>query len=432
MISFIFFVIALIILFVSTKNLNKAFILFLCFRLFVNYTIGLSFIPGLPNLQLEMLMCLFFIFKYGSRHKRMLRANPLYQAIHFLVISMAISSLLTEGELGTDLMRTFNTLVKGYVFVYPTWLFACSLQRKDINFLAWSFSISSIIIIAYSAFCLKIGMNPLVDYEIALTGGDLSESGYMNENSERGVRWSSVFLHPIGCGVNCVYLFAVSIFCYYYSTIKSKYKTILFVGLTLGLLFVMMQSKSRTPIIGFAILMMPLVLQLKNKSLIIGVFVAMAVFVNFLDDISMSLIRSITENNSDEVGGSSMEMRINQGLGVLHFWLQHPLFGYGLVGYGSLLTQHSKYDLFGVESVWLYTPLAFGIVGIYAIARLYWRMIKIKVKQHQLDVWAMVGSYILMNSVSTIPDQKEFLPFLVVFLYMRVNSSDTLVQRTTR
>lgn len=418
MISLIFFVLALVIVGVSCKNLDRGFILFLCFRLILNYTIGLSFIPGLPNLQLEMLMCIYFIFRYYAAYKKYVKFNPLFSAINLLIISVAISSVFTEADLGSEIMRSFNNLSKLYVFIIPIWLFACVFKEKDKAFLAWSIIISIIIVISYSVFCIKIGINPLVQYETSLVGGDFSSSGYMSETSVRGVRWSSIFLHPIGCGVNCVYLFGLLLFVQYFVNIRKLVKTFFLITLSLGLLFVILQTKSRTPMVGFFILVLPLLLQVKNISVVLSFLFIAIIGIGFLDDTSLSLIHSLSSNNSEDVGGSDAQMRMDQLSGTIHFLLNHPILGYGPMGV-DIVMRYSHFELFGLESIWFVTALSYGTVGIFALLYLYLRLFSIRIKKHKLDYLAVVVAFVFMNSISTAPDQKEYLLYLLVFLYMR-------------
>jgi hypothetical protein len=421
MIHAAFFILAILILIVSENNLNKGFILFLGFRLILNFTIGLSFVPGLPNIQLEMLLCIYYIYKYNKSKGYLLGKNPLHKCINFLAITMTLSSIFTEGEITSELMRCFNNLVRGYLFIYPLWLFSCNFKEKDKPLFAKTFIIGIAVVILYSLFCLRIGDNPLISFEDALSGVDLSESGYMDENSLRGIRWSSIFLHPIGCGVNCVYLLGVLLYIYYFCNIYNRLKGVLLIVLCIGLLFVILQTKSRTPMIGFALLLLPLVLQFKNKSIIIAFITIVILGINFLDDVSLTLISSLTQDKVSEVGGSDTNMRQQQLLGVLYFMQNHPILGYGAIGTEKVMTAVSKYELYGIESIWFSTGLAYGFVGILALVLLYWTMLRIKIRTHKYDCLSIVVAFILMNTFTSIPDQKEYLVFLLLFLYMKEN-----------
>ncbi len=418
MISIAFFIIALFIIYVSNKDLDRGFILFLCFRLILNYTIGISFIPGLPNIQLEMLMCIYFIYMYCMKYTRFIPSNPLFKSINVLILSFAISSVFTEANFVLEVFRLFNNLVRGYVFILPLWLFVCVFKERDKLFFAGCIYTSVLIVILYSLICIQLGENPLVQSEFALVGGDFSESGYMKESSLRGVRWSSIFLHPIGCGANCVYLLGLVFFLQHYLNIDNRIKVLILIVIIIGLLFVILQTKSRTPIIGFALLLLPSILQTKRLDVFLLIFLIMGVGLFLLDETSLALIGSFTQNNVEEVGGSDADMRVNQLLGTLYFMQYHPIFGYGSMGYDDIL-YNTKFELFGIESIWFITGLSYGIVGIFALSYLYFSMFNIKIKNHKFDIIAIAAAYVLMNTVSSIPDQKEFLPFLLIFLYIR-------------
>jgi hypothetical protein len=114
-------------------------------------------------------------------------------------------------------------------------------------------------------------------------------------------------------------------------------------------------------------------------------------------------------------------MRQQQLLGVLYFMQNHPILGYGAIGTEKVMTAVSKYELYGIESIWFSTGLAYGFVGILALVLLYWTMLRIKIRTHKYDCLSIVVAFILMNTFTSIPDQKEYLVFLLLFLYMKEN-----------
>lgn len=348
-------------------DFRKAFILFAILKIFLNENINIINIPGVPLLTLELAMNLCFAIFYFTIRDPKKKNDKFPFSIPFLlvIISIAISTIFSTAGFYSALTRSIGTILNDIVFTYILWKVLKS--GDDLRLLFGGLLLVFIFIALYGIFEKITGQNPIYDYEISLSGSAGKSIDFTLPSKERlGMSWvRSVIIHPIGLGVYIGGFLSMFLF------INKKYPEIL--GLPKGfillvsflLLCVLFFCNSRSPLVFFAVSIIPLI-SFRNRlspGMIIGIMILCFLGFRFIEPYFGNIL-SIFNNNgtTDDVGGSSLSQRLMQYASAIYLTKGHFISGLGIKSLDNLFGTDS--GILGAESIWLALLVERGFIGI--------------------------------------------------------------------
>lgn len=404
-------------------------VIYLCvFELFLNQNINVINIPGIPLLSLSTALNLYFIsYFYLFQRKKFILSKDLFpfkMAFIFIGISYLLSCIFSLGGFLASITRGLQEYVTPYLIVWMLWYVIKTPQdfKKLFVLLAIAFSF----IVVYAFYEKATGDKPLITYEQSLnSGGDQSKVlDWTYENDERttGGRVQSVFIHPIGAGLNfALFLVLFSYLFFYYRkflTINTGYILCLICSLLLCVFF----SNSRGPLLFLAVASLGLI-TLKSRNFYIGALLGVILLIPLYDYIApyMDNIFSFFDASAQKrVGGSDVKMRMAQFAAGEQLLLQHPLVGNGIKSIDYISNWSKVQDLLGLESVWLKLMVEQGLIGIVSYIFLIFSMLKSAVGKTKWFTIFLTLAYLLVSTITSTPGFMDYMFFIVLFFSIRL------------
>jgi len=434
----IFSLIALLIIIYSWNNFKNSVIVLCIFELFLNQNINLINVPGIPLLSMSTALNLYFLFYFYffQRKKFVSRTDrfPLKKAFILIGISYLLSCIFSLAEFTNTLTRGLQNFVTPFLFVWMLWYVIKT--SKDFKFFFILLAIAFSFIIIYAFYEKSTGNKPLMTYEQSLNkGGDESKIidwNYDNDERAAGGRIQSVFIHPIGAGLNfglCFILF-LYLFLYYkrFFNINICFTLCLLGSLLLCVFF----SNSRGPLIFLIVAALGLV-NLSSSKFYIGTFLGIILFLSLYGYIApyMDNILSLFDASAQKrVGGSDANMRMLQFAAGYELFQEHPLVGYGIKSLTYISNKQMVNALLGIESIWLRLMVEQGLIGLCSYIFLFYSMLKSAIGKTKNFTIFLTLAFIVVSSISSTPGFADHLFFIILFFSIRVqngyNKSTTL------
>lgn len=367
----------LIIVLTLTKPKWGLSIMLCCYLLLPAIPIEISGVQFKKNHVLILVVTLFFV-KQILIDSRRITYTPFMFCIIYLFFS-AIFIPFKEMGSSIQLYYIFYDIIIALFFPIAIWnVFLHSncviLYRKA---LLCCIFVSGL----YGIFLLFTeGFNPWISFFSLLEGGDDSiwTHYYSNESRLFG-RISSVFFHPMHYAAFIG--FAVIYLVYIRNKVTFKWFLLVFSILCVNLVTCGVRS-----VLGALIITILVFILLKRKLditltiiFVISIVVAIAMSIPGLDTY-LSSIFSKPENST--VGGSSLEMRLDQLEGALEEINNNPLMGKGYGWCRDYILQNEGHPvLLGFESIILVVLCNNGIIGLFLYA-LFGILYYLYVKRH--------------------------------------------------
>lgn len=387
-------------------NFKKSFLIFAFFKIILNSNINLVNLPGVPLLTLELVCNLCFAFYFFSIKKSLNKGRnfPLLNSFLLILISLFLSTIFSTVGFGSAITRTIKIVFNDLIFVYLLWSVLSTI--KDIQFIIKGFLVMFLFLTIYG-FVEKItGLNPINDYNISLNenGGQVTNWEYSEDGRLGMGRVRSAIIHPIGLGVclaGLLFLFYGVIINYRRVWRLNAIKVVIVFLLGICVLFF---TNSRSPLVFFGIIFLSF-LNFNKKSTYQYLFMGMVVFSlgysNF--EIYLENITSLFSANgsSENVGGSNIEMRINQFVSALNLLDGYYLLGLGIKSLQDLYGNDS--GILGAESIWISLAIERGFLGVLAHIVFLISVLKMGIGRSKLPIWFFTIGWLILTTISSTP-----------------------------
>ncbi|MFI3319049.1 MAG: O-antigen ligase family protein [Rikenellaceae bacterium] len=420
----IYVLIGLLILAYSYNNYKQGFLWFLVFKIFLVTNITLISLPGVPLLTLEVFMTLVMIVLFFlKRHKIDLERHkfPFLTPFKWLAASYFLSTLFAS----IGFMGAVSAFVKGItthlVTVYLMWMLI--KDKRDILFLVKWFTIAFIPITLYAFYEYSIQSNPLMEYQVTLVA-DAERALDFTYDAERGrgYRVQSMFEHAIGAGINWAMFFILTfllIFRYRWSSTKAN----LAVAVSIISLLAIFFTNSRASLVFIMIGSMAVV-NFKNSKfytyLLIGIGVILAASPLYIDYMN-NLLSIFDSKVQASVGGSNLEMRLNQLDAAIALMKRSPIVGLGYK-FQNVMSGRTVDALLGMESMWFRILTQFGLLGVVANSVLaYFSLYKIPRKFGSWPLFYISLAYWVTASATSVPGMLLYMYYMILIIIMKLH-----------
>lgn len=394
-----FFVLAII--FLLLWDYRKAIIIIAPFKLFF-FSLAIG---NLPLTSVVSIVSAFFFFG-RSTHKD--KSFPLTLSFVLLAFSILCSNLHGGFHIKNAIFQISDYLLYIYMLYY------CICDRKDIILLFRSCNVFMLLVLCNGFYeFYTLGTNILRDIII----GYSKKGSYFTENSlcDRGYRTCSIYGHSITYGMMVITM--AYLYLFFLKGIAFSFNKMIFFVLMLTTVFL---TNSRTPLLGLIIYSLPFLLEMKSSGYIrIYIFcIVMSVLYLGGNYIGKSF-ESIFYSEENDMGGSSIEMRILQFEGVMAAISENIWFGRGaVVGWEEI---RNKYYILGGESIVFQVLLRQGIIGIVIYIFFFFEVIKASLRNYYFKyiVILAVGWFVMQFSTSTI-DISDYPMLLAFVIYYKI------------
>lgn len=312
---------------------------------------------GNTHVGLNFCMLAFVIFTMAKYRKERLyiRTNPFYLNILAFIIGFILIYLLGAYR---SSIYPFTVLILNYLFVILLWQYF--KFKSDILYFIKCLIIVFIIICLYAIIEYILGHNIWMEWLQSQTTASIFSSHH--DDYRLGfARMNSVFHFPIPLGDACAIMISFLLFWELNSSaklLKGKGLIIIIGLLIIGLIL----SNSRAPIVALFFGLLHLNIFKNKKRLFIFIITGVVLFSLGYSYLS-SVIESMINASSDNVGGSSVNLRELQLAYCINEFHKNPLFG---AGFNRLmeLQDVTNRELAGAESYAFFLLVEQGLCGI--------------------------------------------------------------------
>ena len=396
------------------KDFRKGVVIYAPFKFF--FYEGFKLGPTSFDIALSTVVCAIFFI---NKRKLIIENFPWKKSFWILLISGVIFSFYPSFSIGEFLRQVFCIYGYGFVFFH-------SLSDKSItNTFLKSCTLFAILLAGNGFFQLVTDQNLLGNFHDSFYNAEFTDNSLVRFGNFSRIR--SFCSHSISYGVECVVFlitFLYMYFCYkkeYFA--KSMYFAIFFC--VIGII----TSGSRTPLLGVAIMILPLVTKLSRISgrqkLI--VFLTIICFCALFGSYVTEMINSIINPDKTSVEGSNTTGRLEQFTYSIYLVQNNWLLGYGNVN----IMDMKSFDysiLYGAESIWMVTILQKGIIGILAYAYFYVDVFKHLPKNNKILFVFLVLGWLLIDSATSLMGINMFLPIMIMSLLYRLGTNNSLIK----
>lgn len=400
---FLFFVYFLI------KNYKKGVVIYAPFKFFFYEGFQLGFVTF--DIALSCIVCLFYLFKYKTIKTQ---DFPWKKSFWVLTISGIIYSLYPQFYLGELLRQLFCVYVYGYIFF-------CCLNDKTVRVFLDSCAVFVLLLAGNGFLALVTGDNLLGDYHNQFYSGNFHDNSLIRFEGFNRVR--SFCSHPISYGVECA-VFTIMFLCLYFFLKQNYFRSLYYVIILLGIIGII-SSGSRTPLIGFIFMLIPLSvfwnkLTLSQKTI---VFLSLMCFLVLFGVYIVEMVHSIINPEATSIQGSSITGRLEQFTYCIYLIKDNWLFGYGSTDIMNL--KNADYTiLYGSESIWMILLLYRGVFGVIAYIYFYIDVFKhLPSNNKKVFVFFVLG-WLFIDSATSLMGINMFFPIMIMTLLYKMGNFD--------
>ena len=400
-------------------NFKKAFILFLVFKLLLVTNITIISEPGMPLLTLELGLTIGFVILFfikGIKVQNAHMAYTLFLPMFFYILSLTASSIFSVAGITNEISNLMKCIFEDVILVWICW--QVIETKSDFNFLFKTLTFFIFISCIYGLFEFCIKSNPISAYEATLNHDPSKVIDFSYSSEERGYRINSFFEHSIGAGMSWA-LYSGFVF-YLFVKKKLDIEIILFPLITAFMCIIcLMLTKMRSPIICFAISLLACI-DFKSKRFyflvacfIIGLLIILLFFGN---DVQNVLLALFNQSNAEQIGGSSLDMRLDQFDAAFSLMNGNPIFGLG-PSFSEAISSDLIKRLLGGESVWLNVITQQGLFGIFAyLILVFYCVIYIPNKFKNLNLMIFSLAFWLTYTITSLPGF-DFIFYYILIIY---------------
>ncbi|HEM3177749.1 TPA: hypothetical protein U0919_001284 [Streptococcus suis] len=370
------------------------------------------------NSVIPLLFAILFFFK---RHQFNPATKFPFTVPFVLIILSYLFSCFTAlsgffPEFSRSLMRIFSV----YIYVYILW----NVIETDEDFVFIFKGTTYLIFISciYGIIEYVTGNNFVLDYKINLSGNTIETyEGY----TLRGYRLTSLFEHPIGAGMTfgLYSIFTLSLF---FNKASLKFQSNLAIITAILCIPLIILTKMRTPIL-FTIIASAILVKLsrfvrrKTVLLVVVFFMALVPILAIVISSNSALLTNLfSTGKSAEIGGSSLEMRLNQMVAIQEIVSSSPIFGLGETFRNSIVKNGLTNAALGFEGVIFEQWSMHGVFGLVATAILiYTSVIKLPLMYRTKEVAILSLAYWVAYIVSSLPSFRIVFYYLFIFYFIK-------------
>lgn len=412
----IFSILGVFLMLYALRNFKRSFLLYMLLEIIWYPQAKLLAVNGLPSIPISLVMSIFY-FVYYIIYKRNKIRNKLRYPLSFPLLLLALSRFASCFSSLAGFGDEFSRFV-GYSFsscleVWLIWNIVNS--EKDFDFLLKGLTLVFLFAGAYGILVFTTHTNFIFDYKSSLVAKGI-DAYY--EGDIRGYRLTSIFEHPLGAGMN----FAIFIITILVAKLKFGFREvssiIIYVTVVLAVICIF-YTKMRAGLF-MLIFGIPAFWKFKGKqfiSLFVGCVVLLFIVFPLISD-QIDIFQSLFNKKAqEEIGGSNLEMRLEQLGACFYFLQQSPITG---LGEQCLLYLNGiqAYQLRALESVVFEEMVRHGILGLLAtFVLMYFTMVHLPLKHHSKELFFVSfcfwGTYIL----TSIPFFRMHL-FYIAYFYI--------------
>lgn len=344
----------------SRKSILAYFPISLLFTTVPLAKFGNTFI-GLNFVWIIMIYCIYFL----SKRKKSMYINPFSMPIWGLIIGFTLSYIFGAYRSSA---YPFLQMIMNYGYVLILWN---SIDKhEDIEFIIRVFVRVFCVISLYTIIEFILGKNIWMEWLQVQTHANIYASHH--DDIRLGfARCNSFFHFPISLGDACAIIFCFFLY------VKMNFKVLNYSNMKMYfvyslLIIALLLSNSRAPLVAFIIGLMFLDF-FKNVRNISYTIILLFIVGIFAGDYFLNMIKSMTVDYDQDVGGSSMGLREVQLAYCINEFNNSPIFGAGFNRLGDLQDSSNR-ELAGAESQLFVLLVSQGICGIityvYACVRM--------------------------------------------------------------
>lgn len=421
----IFAIVGIIILLYSTKNFKKGFMIYLTYKLLLVTNISLVSIPGIPLLTVEMFMTLVYIFLFFSQGKKYEYAHmkfPFRVVFLCLFACWFLSAIFAIAGFKSELSNLIKITSEDIMLIWMMWEI---LEEKTDFFMLYKYiTVVMFISCVYGIIEYVIQSNPLTMYEATLIHDESKSFLGIYTNMDRGYRIKSIYEHAIGAGINWGMYSVFSIWIWINSATEDR-KKLPKLSMVTALLCIpcIILTKMRSPLVFFAIATLSLI-NFKRKRFYNAIIVGMIMVIVLIPLISQNydiFISFFDSSAQKTIGGSTVDTRFIQFTSAFEVIKKSPIIGLGNK-FASVLPKSQYALLYGMESIWLWVIVQYGLVGviIYVLYLIY-SVVIIPKKFSCRQIMFFFLAYWITYTASSIPGAKMYLLYLIVFYFIKTS-----------
>lgn len=420
-----FDVIGLFIMILSLFRYKKAFLIYLLYKLVLVQNIVILAIPGIPILQLSLVMSIWFIMLYPFKMKKeanqRMDENPLRIPFLFFILVWFLAMVFSISGFANELTRYILNISEKILLIWLCWNVVQT--KEDFRFLYKGITMIIFCTCLYGLFEYVLKINPLQQYEMSLMSNDNRTVNYTYDTVNRGYRISSVFSHPIGAGLTwALYIIATL-------TLKIRYRknlpnlALVIITVIIAVVCVFL-TKMRSPLL-FMLLSIPCFLSFKNNKTVLSTMLVVIISIIMIPLLSKNQIFMSLFNSQSAlvVKGSSLDQRITQFVNAWQLVKDNLITGLG-AKFQDALTFSSQIalsqNLLGLESLWLNDLVKFGVLGIISdVVWFYYLLVKLPLKYKNFELFILAFAYLVTVSITSTPGFQIYLLYLFIFYLIK-------------
>ena len=420
----VFLVIGFLIWLYSLKQLKKAFLCFLIYKVFLVTNINVLSLPGMPILSLDMCLTLwFFIWIFRKRKSSIMCQYSMPYTKPMLVVACVyfISTIFSIVGVSAAISAYIKDVCN--IFLTPWMIWKMVDSNEDFRYVVKGLMLAFFVTCLYGIIEQIIQSNPLIEYETTLVNDATKTIDFRYKDVVRGYRVQSVFEHPIGAGLNwgVFSIFLLFVLCEKKDVWLGIGKIHCVVVVLLCLLCLLL-SNCRGPILFFIIACIALV-DLKNKRSLYAIMFAVLVggiLLNVMEGSYVNNFLSIFDADyQTKVGGSSSEQRLEQLDAVLELLKQSPIWGLGYK-FMNVMSNRTTRALLGLESMWFRIMVQFGLAGVVANVYLgLYSLLRVPRRYRQKKIFWFSLAYWVTASLTSVPGMLLYLYYFVIFYLIK-------------
>ena len=413
-------VVILILFFVKFRIGLCVYIAYIFLIPYCNINIGgLSLGWNLMNTALLIAYCIDCNRKYGKVHFAYKPFIPFFILYGLLLMEMLFQDGVPMGyAINKWRLDIFNLILPAVVYS------SSQYDYKISKYSLVTMTLVCIVVIVYAFILIPLqGINPYIMELANINNADLLEAQFGDQSNRLMVKISSTFTHPMTFGA---FLGMAAV--YIYSYVANK-KNVVLLCILVGLFSCIFFCGIRTPIAAlFITIAVYLLLKKDFKAfLYVSVLGVIGYFIIIQFPALSETILSMTDHNSSEVGGSSIEMRLEQLDAAFDEVRNCMVFGKGY-GYNSYYWSiHGTHPrLYSFESIVFVILCNYGLVGFLIWGVMFYKMFKFskqtQEKSLKLFIMLLITYYI---SFTCITGEYGYMKYFLLFYSLLIIKRQT-------
>ena len=422
----ILILIGLLITIYSFINYKGALYCYLAYQVFWHPTATMLHLKGLPTISISMFMNTVFFILFFVKYK--VHNNngasvcfPLERPFLVIYISFFASCFTSLAGFSSEFTRSLSIIIQDYLMIPIIW--NAIDTAKDKKKLEKIFIVVFLLAGIYSLVEYLLKNNPLVNYKSTLNETGIKLYSETAEAETRGYRIVSFFEHPIGAGMtlSLFVIFIIYLYCEKNNDIPKSYELLSYVAVIFCLMGIIL-TKMRSSLL-FLMISIVAVVNFREKRFYkllaiacLGILIIMPVFKD-----NLSVFLSLFDKTAQkEVGGSSIEMRVEQFQAVYHIFMQSPISGLGERFEEVIKESVYTRGALGYESVWFIQMTRHGVIGITAMLYLaFYMVIKLPYLYNSKKAMFCGLAFWLTYTLTSIPSFRMGIFYLLYFYCLK-------------